>query len=1203
MRKLYPLLFLVCCAFVTLAQTNPTAQNLPYTFTELAGNTLPAGMAAHRFNSIPVSRTTISGSADLINVTNGTSGGWRSESTNGISLLASGSQPAGALIVSINTSGLTNVQVSWTCRLILQQASRDNSIALQYRVGSSGDFINVGTSSTFSSQGKSVGDATSFSETLPTAANNQPVIQVRWIYWESNGTAGARDRIAIDDIGISGTTSGADVIPPVVTSLTPSDNSTDFPINSTATITFDETVQKGSGNIYVKRVSDNVTVQTVDVSSSAVSVSGNQVMFSLSIANSTAYYIQVDAGAFKDIANNDFAGITDPASWNFITVAPPANGVLGTTYHFNNCSNYINEGFKIYSVSGAQTWTCTKFGRTYVADPSSDYAIEMNGFSGTRQVNEDWLISPKFDLTGTTFPLVDFYSRSRFTGPSLSLKVSTNYIGAGDPSLATWTTVFANFPAANSNAWTLTDSVNLSAFKGSNVHIAWVYTSTAAAASRWTLDDMTVYDSQVPPAPALVVTDRLLDFRYVTSGSVSESKPVHFYASDLTSPLLITAPAGYQLSKDGSSFTSAITYTEAEASSGQLTAFVRFAPTVPNTVYTGTLHFSSTGISAATVILKGNSYPFDLTLNVVNWNIEWFGSSSNGPSNETLQQANAKKVMDVLDADVYAVAEIVNPTSFGNLIGSLDKSYGYVIGDYCSGSSNCTTSQKLAFAYKTDVVSNVKARPLMISSATAKANWASGRVPFLVTADVTKNGLTKTINFIVVHAKANTGQPADQVESYYERKAGVQELKDTLDTYFANANIIMLGDYNDDLDRTIAPTSGADTVSSYQPLVADSTDANHYRAVTLPLSYAGLASTAENPDVIDHVVISDELSPSYVDKSASLYNDIAAVAGIEDYANTTSDHFPVMTRYVFCKPTCPTNVVVGNDAGKCGAAVTFDLTEASACGTATASPASGSFFPVGTTTVQVTTNYGEKCSFTVTVEDKEKPAITCQQERVVNPTTLAGTVVTYTIPSVTDNCGTPVLRQTAGLPSGATFPIGTTLNTFEVTDASGNVSTCSFAVTVRNPYCDNNKENRKVYVCHNGNTNCVSVNALQAFLNKGGKLGRCEWYEAGFMTRMATGQNPEETSLAALTMSTYPNPINKAVQITYSLPEASHVTIKLYDLAGREVGTVFRGQKAAGTYSISYTTHGLGAGVYYCRINASGAQREWVQTQKLVKAN
>ncbi|MDT0559708.1 HYR domain-containing protein, partial [Ichthyenterobacterium sp. W332] len=55
-------------------------------------------------------------------------------------------------------------------------------------------------------------------------------------------------------------------------------------------------------------------------------------------------------------------------------------------------------------------------------------------------------------------------------------------------------------------------------------------------------------------------------------------------------------------------------------------------------------------------------------------------------------------------------------------------------------------------------------------------------------------------------------------------------------------------------------------------------------------------------------------------------------------------------------------------------------------------------------------------------------------------------VVTYSVTS-SDNCPGQTVAQTAGLASGAAFPVGTTTNTFEVTDASGNTETCSFTVT------------------------------------------------------------------------------------------------------------------------------------------------------------
>ena len=65
-----------------------------------------------------------------------------------------------------------------------------------------------------------------------------------------------------------------------------------------------------------------------------------------------------------------------------------------------------------------------------------------------------------------------------------------------------------------------------------------------------------------------------------------------------------------------------------------------------------------------------------------------------------------------------------------------------------------------------------------------------------------------------------------------------------------------------------------------------------------------------------------------------------------------------------------------------------------------------------------------------------------------NDTGVCGAVVTYTAPVGTDNCPGAVTTQIAGLASGATFPVGTTVNTFQVTDAAGHSAQCSFNVTI-----------------------------------------------------------------------------------------------------------------------------------------------------------
>ncbi len=118
----------------------------------------------------------------------------------------------------------------------------------------------------------------------------------------------------------------------------------------------------------------------------------------------------------------------------------------------------------------------------------------------------------------------------------------------------------------------------------------------------------------------------------------------------------------------------------------------------------------------------------------------------------------------------------------------------------------------------------------------------------------------------------------------------------------------------------------------------------------------------------------------------------------------------------------------------------------------TAGLPSGSVFPVGVTTNIFTatdeSGNASTCSFTVTVNDVTPPVIACPANISVNATSAAGALVTYSAPVGTDNCSGATTVRTSGLASGATFPIGVTTVTHEVTDGSGNKAQCSFTVTV-----------------------------------------------------------------------------------------------------------------------------------------------------------
>ena len=64
----------------------------------------------------------------------------------------------------------------------------------------------------------------------------------------------------------------------------------------------------------------------------------------------------------------------------------------------------------------------------------------------------------------------------------------------------------------------------------------------------------------------------------------------------------------------------------------------------------------------------------------------------------------------------------------------------------------------------------------------------------------------------------------------------------------------------------------------------------------------------------------------------------------------------------------------------------------------------------------------------------------------------------------------------------------------------------------------------------------------------------------------------------------YPNPFNPTTTIRFSLPQRSHVTLKIFDILGREVATLVNGELNPGEHSVVYDTKGLPSGVYFYRL-------------------
>ncbi|MEO8615589.1 MAG: endonuclease [Luteolibacter sp.] len=206
------------------AQTNPTPQPLPYS-QNFGANTftvLPAGMAAWNGlnggsvdTSAKAALSVPNGDATLSIATAATTGGGSFGYASGgnarfyVQSSSNATNGANQLAIALDTSGQSNISLQYDIEIVSAQP-RTIGVLCQYRVGNTGAWTTLTTSSgtnPFSQAAGTIGVKTSPVIPLPSAAENKPVVQIRWAFWrgaESGNSSGA----AIDNLSVTGTQTG-----------------------------------------------------------------------------------------------------------------------------------------------------------------------------------------------------------------------------------------------------------------------------------------------------------------------------------------------------------------------------------------------------------------------------------------------------------------------------------------------------------------------------------------------------------------------------------------------------------------------------------------------------------------------------------------------------------------------------------------------------------------------------------------------------------------------------------------------------------------------------------------------------------------------------------------------------------------------------------------------------------------------------------
>jgi len=264
----------------------------------------------------------------------------------------------------------------------------------------------------------------------------------------------------------------------------------------------------------------------------------------------------------------------------------------------------------------------------------------------------------------------------------------------------------------------------------------------------------------------------------------------------------------------------------------------------------------------------------DTTLDVGTWNIEWFGDSLNGPSNEVTQLKNVTEVIQGMNLDLLGLCEISNAGYWSKLQTNLPD-YGAILTSY-------SQTQKTGLLYRKSMFRLLYSKSILLAF---EYEFASGRFPLEIALETQWGSKKDTMYVWVIHLKANTGSTSEKLMSYERRSKAAEELKNYLDPKKRWKGVV-LGDWNDDLDVSIV--SGKNS-----PFLTWRNDTN-YVFPSYRLSLAKQKSTASYSEMIDHMCVTTSM------KSNWLLNQSGVMVGdayVPSYRFNTSDHYPVWARF------------------------------------------------------------------------------------------------------------------------------------------------------------------------------------------------------------------------------------------------------------------------------------------------------------------
>ena len=325
-----------------------------------------------------------------------------------------------------------------------------------------------------------------------------------------------------------------------------------------------------------------------------------------------------------------------------------------------------------------------------IAEHSGNHYAYMNGYN--HGANEDWLISPAFDLDNYNEVVLTFVTAMNYTGPAIEVLFSNDYDGT-DPNAANWEPLTCEL-SSGSWAWTESGDISLDEFSGSNCYIAFKYTCDENEAAAWEVDDILLVSGSAGANPTLTATPNTINgLDYIEGEGPSSSQSYTLTGSNLVGEgdVTLTASENFEISLDDEDFftTLYVQYADGELIDQPVTIYVRLVEGLDFDTYEGTINHEG-GEATTEVILNGTVHSEDEPMMLAM--MPYYIQGNNGSNNNRVPVAVATYFFNLEPETTYRYTnQFVDGNDGPETAGAGNVIYADIEGFYRSTSPSLST--------------------------------------------------------------------------------------------------------------------------------------------------------------------------------------------------------------------------------------------------------------------------------------------------------------------------------------------------------------------------------------------------------------------------------------------------------------------------------------------------------------------------------